>query len=129
MKIQRIAIALTVVNLIILICLLAQMRPATADGVVPVLRGRTLEIVDDQGKVRASIKVHPGDPSFKMPNGKIGYPETVMFRLIDPNGRPEVKLGASVEGGGLGLVGATDSTHLILQAEGADSSLKLTNKR
>jgi hypothetical protein len=50
------------------------------------------------------------------------------FRLIDRNGRPTVKLGASVEGAGLGLVGATDSTHVILEAEGSESSLKLTNK-
>src|SRR5262245_41692045 len=128
MKTQRLAIALTVVNLFILIFLLAQMRSSSADGVVPVLRGRTLEIVDEQGKVRASIKVHPADKTYKMPDGKIGYPETVMFRLIDANGRPEVKLGASEEGGGLGLVGSSDSTHVILQAEGADSSLKLTDK-
>ncbi len=128
MKTQRIAIALTVINLVFLMFNLAHSRPATADGVAPVLRGRALEIVDDQGKVRASIKVHPADQTFKMPNGKTGYPETVMFRLIDPNGRPEVKLGASEQGGGLGLIGSSDSTHIILQAEGADSSLKLTNK-
>ena len=128
MKTQRIAIALTVINLVFLMFNLAHSRPATADGVAPVLRGRALEIVDDQGRVRASIKVHPADQTFKMPNGKTGYPETVMFRLIDPNGRPEVKLGASEQGGGLGLIGSSDSTHVILQAEGADSSLKLTNK-
>ena len=128
MKANRLAIAVTVINLVILIFNLTHTSPATADGVVPVLRGRSLEIVDDQGKVRASIKIHPADKTFKMPDGKIGYPETVMFRLIDAKGRPEVKLGASEQGGGLGIVGATDSTHLILQAEGADTSLKLTNK-
>jgi hypothetical protein len=128
MKTQRLAIILTVINLVILMLTLANSRPTTADGVVPVLRGRSLEIVDDQGKVRASIKLHAADKTFKMPDGKIGYPETVMFRLIDPNGRPEVKLGASEQGGGLGIVGASDTTHVLLQAEGADSSLKLTNK-
>ncbi|MCI0390465.1 MAG: hypothetical protein MOB07_17090 [Acidobacteria bacterium] len=128
MKIQRFAIVLTVINLVILMFTLAQKRPATADGVVPVLRGQALEIVDDQGRVRASIKLHPADQTFKWPSGKTGYPETVMFRLIDANGRPEVKIGASVEGGGLGLVGASDTTHVLLQAEGTDSSLKLANK-
>ena len=127
MKTQRLGIALTVINLVILMTTLAQTRPTTADGVVPVLKGRSLEIVDDQGRVRASIKLHPADQTFKMPDGKIGYPETVMFRLIDAKGRPEVKLGASEQGGGLGIVGATDSTHLILQAEGTDTSLKLKN--
>ena len=128
MKSNRLAIVFTIINLVILMFNLSQTRQATADGVVPVLRGRSLEIVDDQGKVRASIKVHPADKTFKMPDGKIGYPETVMFRLIDPNGRPEVKLGASDQGGGLGLIGVTDTTHIILQAEGTDTSLKLTNK-
>jgi len=138
MKTQRILIALTVLNLGLALFLMAQIRKVDAgiieghgvgaDIVAPVLRGRELEIVDDKGRVRASIKIHAGDPKFKMPDGKIGYPEMVMFRLIDPNGRPEVKLGASVEGGQLGLIGETDTTHLLLEAEGPDSSLKLTNK-
>jgi hypothetical protein len=128
MKMQRLFIALTIANLGLLIFLLAQIQRVGADSVAPVLRGRELEIVDDQGRVRASIKVHPADQSFKMPDGKTGYPETVMFRLIDSKGRPEVKLGASEQGGGLGLVGVSDSTHIILKADGADSSLKLTNK-
>ncbi len=128
MKTQRLAVALTVINLVFLIFNLTQSRQATAEGVPEVLRGRSLEIVDDQGKVRASIKLHPADPNFKMPDGKTGYPETVMFRLIDAKGRPEVKLGASEQGGGLGIVGASDTTHLLLKAEGADTFLKLTNK-
>lgn len=128
MKTQRIGIVLTVINLVILMLTLSHLRPATADGVTPVLRGRALEIVDDQGRVRASIKLHPADQTLKMPNGKTGYPETVMFRLIDANGRPEVKLGATEQGGGLGLIGVTDSTQVLLQAEGMESSLKLTNK-
>jgi hypothetical protein len=99
MKTQRILIGLTVINLGLLMFQLTGMRsveavtPASGETAspAPVLRGSSLEIVDDQGRVRASIKIHEGDPKFKWPNGKIGYPETVMFRLIDPNGRPEVK--------------------------------------
>jgi hypothetical protein len=128
MKTQRFAIVLTVINLVILMITLAHSRQATADGVAQVLRGHALEIIDDQGKVRASIKVHPADKTFRWPNGKTGIPETVMFRLIDANGRPEVKLGASEEGAGLGLVGGSDSTQVVLQAEGTESSLKMTNK-
>jgi hypothetical protein len=131
---QRIPIALTVINLGLAVFLVAQIRRVDAGSALdakspaPVLRGSSLEIVDDQGRVRASIKLHAADPKFKMPDGKTGYPETVMFRLIDQNGRPEVKIGASVEGGGLGLIGETDTTHALLQAEGTESSLKLTNK-
>jgi hypothetical protein len=124
MKTQRLAIVLTVINLVILTFNLAYSRPATAEGVAPVLRGRALEIVDDQGKVRAQIIVAPPTT---MPDGQ-KYPETALFRLIDRNGRPEVKLGASGQGGGLGLVGATDSTQVLLKAEGMESWLKLRNK-
>ena len=123
---QRLLIALTIVNLALLVfLLLPQVAPALANGTTSVLRGRALEIVDDQGRVRASIKVHAAETF--APTGK-KYPETVMLRLIDPNGRPEVKIGASVQGGGLGLVGRADATQVILQAEEANSSLKLANE-
>jgi hypothetical protein len=123
MKTHRLLVALTVANLGLLIFLLGRIPPVQAEGVAPVLRGRALEIVDDHGKVRAAIKVLP--PSTM--DGKI-YPETVLMRLIDPNGRPTVKLGASVEGAGLGLGGESDPTYAMLKAEGTETSLKLTNK-
>jgi hypothetical protein len=59
MKIQRLLIGLTLVNLALLIFTLSQTRPAAAEGGPPVLRGRALEIVDDRGRVRASIQVLP----------------------------------------------------------------------
>lgn len=127
MKIQRLSIVLTVINLLLLTFSLAQFHPTEAQGVAPVLRGRALEIVDKEGRIRASINVHPAGPSMPVPDGKI-YPETVMLRLIDPNGRPSVKLGASEQGSGLGLGGDSDLTYVVLKAEGANSSLKLTNK-
>ena len=127
MKIQRLSIVLTVINLLLLAFSLAQFHPTEAQGVAPVLRGRALEIVDKEGRIRASINVHPAGPSVPVPDGKI-YPETVILRLIDPNGRPSVKLGASEQGSGLGLGGDSDLTYVVLKAEGASSSLKLTNK-
>jgi hypothetical protein len=123
---QRFLIGLTVVNLGLLIfLLLSQIGPALAKNVMPVVRGSALEIVDDQGRVRASIRVQPAE-TFKPTGNK--YPETVVLRLIDPNGRPEVKIAASEEGAGLTFVGDTDATQVLLQADGTDSSLKLTNK-
>ena len=125
MKIQRLLIALTVVNLGLLIfLLLSHIGPALANSVAPVVRGRALEIVDDQGRVRASIKVQPAE-TFKLTGKK--YPETVIIRLIDPNGRPEVKLVASEQGAGLSFVGDSDATQVLLEADGTDSSLKLRN--
>jgi hypothetical protein len=127
MKIQRLSIVLTVINLLLLTFSLTQFHPTEAQVAAPVLRGRALEIVDKEGRVRASISVHLAGPSVPVPDGKI-YPETVMLRLIDPNGRPSVKLGASEQGSGLGLGGDSDLTYVVLKAEGASSSLKLTNK-
>jgi len=127
MKTQRLAVVLALINLAILLFLLSQNRPGAAQSIAPVLRGHALEIVDVEGRVRASINVEPAVQRVR-PNGKT-YPETVILRLIDPNGRPEVKLAASEQGSGLGLLGDTDSTFVVLQAEGADSSLKLTNRK
>jgi len=117
---QRVLIALSVLNLGLLVVLLAQIPTIQALGIAPVLRGRSLEIVDDQGRVRASIKVHPADQTASVP-----YPDTAVLRLVDPNGRPSVKLANSVQGAILALVGEGDATFVQLQS-GTDSSVKLT---
>ncbi len=60
MKLQPLLIVLTVTNLALLIFDIAQLpaaRAVTADA--PVLRGRALQIVDDRGRVRASIAIYP----------------------------------------------------------------------
>jgi len=128
MKSNRFAIALTLVNLAVLMFTLSRTSPATADAVAPVLRGRALEIVDDRGKVRASISVFPADPKVKMPDGSSGYPETVLLRLRDSKGRPNVKMQANDLGGGVGFGGEDDPTYASLGASGARTSLKLKNK-
>src|SRR5205823_14887451 len=97
MTTQRLLIGLTLVNLALLIFTLAQTRPAVAEGSAPVLRGRGLEIVDERGRVRASIQVLPASAQ---PNGEASA-ETVLLRLITERGRPAVKLGASEQAAGL----------------------------
>jgi hypothetical protein len=98
MKTQRVAIALTVINLGLLIFLLAQIRYADAQSLAPVLRGRGLEIVDAQGRTRAEILVHGPETV----NGKT-YPETVLFRMATAQRAPLVKLTVSEDGAALGL--------------------------
>jgi len=126
MKIQRLLIVLTLVNLALLVFTLAQIRPAVAEGVPPVLRGRALEIVDEQGRVRASINVLPAKTQ---PNGET-YRETVLLRLITERGRPSVKIGASEQSAGMSLAGpsGTKDTYVILEAKGTASSLRLRNE-
>jgi hypothetical protein len=129
MKLQRLLIALTLVNLVLLVIALAARRPALAQqvqSVAPVLRGRALEIVDEQGRVRASIAVLPAGTS---PRGD-AYKETVLLRLITERGRPSVKIGASEEVAGMSLAGPSNTrdTYVILEAKGTASSLKLRNE-
>ena len=128
MNTQRLLIALTVVNVASFVISLARPGAAGAEGVAPVLRGRALEIVDDRGRVRASITVFPADPSVKMPDGTTGYPETVLLRLINSKGAPNVKLATTEDGAGLVLGGESNPTHVQVLARGATTSLKLTNK-
>jgi hypothetical protein len=127
MKTMWLAIALTVLNLALLGVTLWRSSAVAAQQHGSVLRGKALEIVDDQGRVRASITLHAAGPSVPVHDGNV-YPETVVLRLIDPNGRPNVKLGASEEGSGLALGGDSDLTYVVLKADKADSSVKLTNK-
>jgi len=105
MKNQRLLLVLTLFNLVLLCGLaLDRVQPAFAHpSPLPVLRGRALEIVDDQGRLRATIGVLPSS----VVDSK-RYPETVLLRLIDPRSGPVVKIGAASDGGAIGLTDGAD---------------------
>jgi hypothetical protein len=134
MKFHRLLIALTVFNLGLLVFLLAQievrflglrfLRLPEVNSAGSVLRGRGLEITDDEGRVRASIKLHPASV---LPDGT-AYPETVLLRLISSQGRPNVKIAATEDGSVVALGGEADPTHVAIGARGTSASLKLVNK-
>jgi hypothetical protein len=128
MKTLRLLTILTAVNLGLLGYQVVRPRSATAStaDVPAVLRGRALEIVDERGKIRASLTVLPEDPKVIW-KGK-PYPETVLLRLISPEGRPNVKLGASQMGAGLVIGGESNPTYIQVLAEGGESTLKMINK-
>ena len=128
MKTQRFLIVVTVINFLLLMSTLYRANSAATPEVAPVLRGRALEIVDDHGRVRALIKVFPADPKVKMPDGTTGYPETVLLRLIDSKGAPNVKIAATEDGSALSLGGESNPTDVQILARGATTSLKLVNK-
>ena len=117
--------ALTALNLGVLAFSVAQqLRPAFAQGELPVLRGSGLQIVDSQGRIRASISVLPrGDSADEQA-------ETVLLRLITERGRPTVKIAASEPASGLSFAGPTGTkdSYVILQTKGTRSSLKLRNE-
>jgi hypothetical protein len=132
MRTRNIPTVLTIINLIILLLLVTRIQPVQANSALPVLRGRGLEIVDSQGRVRASIQIVPAGPSRRADgsltetNGKI-YPEAVLFRLIRPDGRPSVKIETSQQGSGLSLGGGSDPSYIVLNAKDAETSLALTD--
>jgi len=127
MKSKRFLLALTVINLGLLVFLLLAHTPqVAANQASGVLRGRALEIVDDAGRVRATLDVMPASTRA---NGE-SYPETVLLRLITERGRPSVKISASERGSALAFVGpsGTRQTYAQLGADGAVSSLKLKSE-
>ena len=128
MKTQRLVIALTALNLMILTFILLRAKTVASAEVASVLRGRALEIVDDQGHVRAMIKIFPADPTVKMPDGTTGYPETVLLRLIDSKGAPNVKIAATEDGSAVSFGGESNPTHVQVLARGNSTSLKLVNQ-
>jgi hypothetical protein len=126
MRTPRFLIVLTVLNsLLLAVLLLQQFRPAFAENQPPVLRGSGLQIVDAQGRIRASISVLAPETT-----NSSDQSETVLLRLITERGRPTVKIGASEPTSGLSLAGPTNTkgTYTILEAKGTTSSLKLRNE-
>jgi hypothetical protein len=114
--------ALTIVNVAIFAATLAQqIRPALAQDDPAVLRARGLEIVDAQGRVRASLAVLPASGP---------EAETVLLRLITERGRPSVKIAASEPASGLSFAGPTGTkdTWITLGSSGTTSTLKLRNE-
>ena len=122
-RIQRFALGLTLLNLLLFVLLvLSHASPAFGkQSELPVLRGRALEIVDAEGRIRASISVMPASRS------DTGAAETVLLRLITERGRPAVKIGTSERQSGLSFAGPTGTreTYVVLKAEGTSAQLKL----
>ena len=125
----RLLIGLTVVNALMLAFSLAHSgATAMAQGTLPVLRGRGLEIVDDAGRVRASISILPADPTAKMPDGTTGTTETVLLRLVNSKGRPNIKIAAHERGAGALVAGDTDPTWVQILAENGHTALRFSDQ-
>ena len=124
MKIQRIATAITIINLVLMVILLAKMNAATAQkeqNNLQVLRGSGLEITDKEGRIRASITFHDA-----VVKDGVTYPAGVLLRLIDSKGQPSVKIGAAEDGGGLSLANEKDG-YIQLIAKESGGFLKIKN--
>jgi hypothetical protein len=102
MKTQRLAIALTVINLALLLLSAGFTGRASSQIVEPVLRGRSLELVGDDGVIRTRLEVKPDG--------------TVLLQLFDQNGIVRAKLGAGEHGSGLFLADESNETGIQLVA-------------
>lgn len=124
MKIQRIAIAITIINLVLMVILLAKMNAATAQKEqinLQVLRGSGLEIIDKEGRIRASITFHDA-----VVKDSVTYSAGVLLRLIDSKGQPSVKIGAAEDGGGLSFANEKDGYIQLISKE-SGGFLKIKN--
>ena len=124
---RRLALVLAALNLCLVVLVLARVEPLAANEHASpgVLRGSALELVDEQGRIRAEIKVLPADPKVRMPDGTEGYPASVLLRLIDSKGSPHVKLAASEDGSGLVLGG--EKGYVQILSRGTNPHVKIVN--
>ena len=112
---NRLALALTVVNLILLIVVIAQSRMITNQTIPEVLRVRAFELVDENGRVRAQLNIDET-------NGE------VIFRLRDEEEIIRVKLGASEQGSGLLLINDLTEPGVHLLARQDNTSMTITDQ-
>jgi len=97
-KMQRFLVAITVLNVACAALSLSQVprvNAATTADVTPVVRTKQLEIVDDRGRIRASIIVYPSAPAQE---------EGVVLRLVNGDGRPGVKMGSGEKQAGVAFI-------------------------
>lgn len=129
MRSERLALGLTLLNLAVLALVVARglgssaaagatvprVSSPSAQEIAPVLRGRELELVDQDGQVRSRMNVEP--------NGD------VVFRLIDRNGAIRVKLGAGEGGSALLLIDeATEpAVHVVARRAGTSETPTTTS--
>lgn len=124
LKLQPLLLALTLINLGLFGYTISHQAAQAAPGEDGMLRGKGLQIVDDGGKVRASIQILP---SSKQPDGSV-YPETVLLRLITPDGRPSVKLAAMTTGSGFSFTDGKGLSYVQLLAENDDPKINIVDK-
>jgi hypothetical protein len=112
MKMNQLAVTLTIINLMLLVIILLQDPITTPSANADVLRAGAIELIDERGQVRARLNVEP--------DGE------VVFRLLDGEGTIRVKLGASKDGSGLLLLNELTEPGIQLLANRDSTQITLT---
>jgi hypothetical protein len=118
MKIQRVAFAITIINVLLLVVILTKLSPVSAQkdqNKLGILRGSGLEIVDSLGKIRASISFHHA-----VEKDGVIYPAGILLRLIDSKGQPSVKIGAAEDGSGISLANESQGYIQLIAKESGE---------
>ena len=112
MRMQRLAIALTVLNMGLLLVVAARDGSTYAQTPPRVLRGEAIELVGRDGQVRAALTVESSGEA--------------VFRLRDAKGTIRVKLGASDDGSALLLLdGSTEpAVHVVSRRTGTTFTMR-----
>jgi hypothetical protein len=110
----RLFVLLTTINTAVLVVLLIRSASLFAASDPETVRAKAIELVDQQGRVRAQLNVEP--------NGE------AVFRLRDAKGEIRVKLGADGAGSGLILLDGATEPRIHMLAKDNGISMTLTNK-
>ena len=114
MKARRLIVLLTTINTAILAVLVIRSASLFAASDPETVRAKAIELVDQQGRVRAQLNVEP--------NGE------AVFRLRDARGEIRVKLGADGAGSGLILLDGATEPRIHMLAKDSGISMTLTSK-
>lgn len=114
MRDKRIGVVLPVINIVLLVFLLSQFPTTAQESVVPIIRARAIELIDENGKKRAQLNVEN--------NGEI------VFRLRDRNGTIRAKFGADEAGSGLIMMDDRTEASVQVRANKTGGTITLYNR-
>jgi hypothetical protein len=114
MKTRGLLIVLTGIHAALLAVLITRPAGLLAAGDPETIRAKAIELVDQQGRVRAQLNVES--------NGE------AVLRLRDAKGEIRVKLGADGEGSGLLLLDGATEPRIHMLAKNSGTSVTLTSK-
>lgn len=111
---HRLLTALAGATLLLAAALAAQAVRASADPPPGIVRARAIELVDEDGRVRAQLNVEAGGEA--------------VLRLRDSKGEIRVKLGAGGDGSGLLLLDGSTEPGIHMLANTSGTSVSLTSR-
>jgi hypothetical protein len=114
MATRPVLFGITAINAVLVAVHLARGGLASAASVPETLRARVIELVDQDGRVRAQLRVEADGEA--------------VLRLRGPGGEVRVKLGAGSDGSGLLLLDGSTEPGIHMLAKGAATSVTLSSR-